>query len=151
MSVVFHNQGLQNVPRRLILEPASPFLSFEQMALHYRKSCQFRGGILHRGDCHFFKSSDCSVVRSENLREQKARVPAGDGSVALAVGTWPGEGHCVVPRLGRNLKHSTYETEKCSSVGATALPPQKTQSPLSPGSWLLSAAAALLSFSVVQK
>lgn len=69
LPAVFHNQGLK---------PASPFLPFEQMALHYRKSCQFKGGILHRGGCHLLMSSDYSVVRSVNLSEQKRRVPAGD-------------------------------------------------------------------------
>lgn len=41
LPALFHSQGLQNVPRRRELNPksSSPLLTFEPMALHYRKIC----------------------------------------------------------------------------------------------------------------
>lgn len=108
-------------------------------------------GISHRGDCHLLLHSDCSVVRSVNLWEQKAKVPAGDwinspgcrylacgGALCGSSGYWETWNTALI----KQKNTLEWEPEFC---------PQKSQSPLSPGSWLLSAAAAVLPFSVIQE
>lgn len=54
----------------MIPKPASPFLSFEQMALHYRKSCLFMGHFAQRGlspltELRLLCSQKCEFVRAE--------------------------------------------------------------------------------------